>query len=307
MKKEKKVFTIKADQVPKVLLLGNGMLKLGNKGTSWDELLKKIQNRPINPSALHDKVPYAMQPEALCGVNVEQIQRDVANNINSLKECHSLLKELLKLPFDAILTTNYTYEIEAVLSGKEWPGKQERLKAFTVLDGSGRVNHNTFVCNSVTASDGRIIPVFHIHGEAARKHSMILSYYSYANALSRLVDYNKNILKNSLFEHQEEEKDYRCRCWLDYFILGEVWSIGFGLDVSEFDVWWAIERKAREKAAHGRFKAYFDREPSKNIAQKLLLDAMDADYKTIPVFENNYEKMYQSVISEIKFEMKKNR
>ena len=307
MKKEKKVFTIKPDKIPKVLLLGNGMLKLGNKGTSWDDLLKKIRNRPINPSALHNKVPYAMQPEALCGVNVEQIQRDVANNINSLKEYHSLLKELLNLPFDAILTTNYTYEIEAVLSGKEWSGKQERLKAFTALDGNVKVNHNSFICNSVTTSDGRTIPVFHIHGEAARKHSMILSYYSYANSLSRLVNYNKNVLGNALYEHQQEQKDYQCRCWLDYFILGDVWSVGFGLDVSEFDVWWAIERKAREKAAHGRFKAYFDGEPSGNTAQKLLLEAMDAEFKAIPVVENNYEKMYQSVISDIKLEMKKSR
>ena len=302
-KKEQFIYTIMPNERPKVLLLGNGMLKLGNKGTSWGELLAKIKIRPGNLNVLDAGVPYAMQPEALCGVDVEQIQRDVASNIESLKDYHPLLVELLRLPFDAILTTNYTYEVESILSGKEWPGKRERIKAFTALDRITKVNHNTFICNSVKTPDGRTIPVFHIHGEAARKHSMILSYYSYANALSRLVDYNKNVLKDSLREYQEDEKEYLCRCWLDYFILGDVWSVGFGLDVSEFDIWWAIERKAREKAAHGRFKAYFAEQKMKDTAQKLLLEAMDADYMALPVTEGNYEIMYQDVINDIRCSM----
>ena len=46
-------------------------------------------------------------------------------------DCHPVLKEILTLPFDAILTTNYIYEIETLLSGKELPGKNERRrKAF---------------------------------------------------------------------------------------------------------------------------------------------------------------------------------
>ena len=299
-RKRNALFTIEPDKRPKVLLLGNGMLKLGNNGLGWDDLLKRIRTRPGEINVKDAKVPYAMQPEALCGTDVEQIQRDVANNIETLKDGHPLLKEILSLPFDAILTTNYTYEIETILTGKEWPGKNERRKAFTALDGNTKVNHNTFVCNAVRTADGRVIPVFHIHGETARKHSMILSYYSYANALSRLVDYNKNVLKNSLYEHQQENKTYQCRCWLDYFILGDVWSVGFGLDVSEFDIWWAIERKAREKnAAHGVFKAYFDGDPSVVTAKKILLEAMEAESVTIPVPGKDYVPLYQKVIKDV--------
>ena len=98
-----------------------------------------------------------------------------------------------------------------------------------------------------------------------------------------------------------QNKNYQCRCWLDYFILGDVWSVGFGLDVSEFDVWWAIERKAREKnAAHGMFKAYFDGDPTMVTAQKILLDAMEAESVTIPVCGGDYVLMYQKVINDIK-------
>lgn len=306
MSKPTQTYFIHPNQRPKVLLLGNGMLRLGNEAAGWDDLLVKIKTRPGKLDVKGANVPYAMQPEALCGVDVEQIQRDVSANIVTLKKHHPLLDELLGLPFDAVLTTNYTYEAEAILSGKEWPGKSERRKAFTVLDNKPTVRHNTFICNSVKVPGRGVIPVFHIHGEAERKHSLILSYYSYANALSRLVTYNRDKLKDSLNEHQQEQKDYQCRCWLDYFIMGDVWSVGFGLDVSEFDVWWAIERKAREKAEHGRFKAYFEKKPDAktDTAQVLLLGAMDADYKSIPLTGDKYEALYREVIDDIKKDMK---
>ena len=181
----------------------------------------------------------------------------------------------MAIPFDAIITTNYTYEVEKILSGGKWSSNMRR-KAFTALDGNSKPNHNTYICNMITTSDGRQIPVFHIHGEYERKHSMILSYYSYAKILSKLIEYNKQ-LGNSLEEHQLENRMKECRCWLDYFILGNVYSVGFGLDVSEFDIWWAIERKAREKAKHGVFRAYLDGE-SGETKQSILLDAMKAEY-----------------------------
>ena len=300
MKKNEIHFEIDTLNHPNVLLLGNGMLKLGNKGTSWDKLLSSIKTRDINTSV--SKIPYAMQPEALCGVDVEDIQRRVAEKIETIHDTHVLLKDLLCLPFDAILTTNYTYEVEEVLTGKNF-SQYSRKSAFTALDGNTRVNHNTFVCNAIHTSDGRVIPVFHIHGEKDRKHSMILSYYSYAKSLSLLTKYNKD-LENKLYECQQDNKNHRCKCWLDYFLLGNVWSVGFGLDVSEFDIWWAIERKAREKANHGVFKAYFDGKEADDCPQKILLDAMHGDYKYFPVKNNEYANMYKKVIDDIKMDMR---
>lgn len=285
---------IDCNKVPNVLLFGNGMLKLGNSGTSWDELISKIRNRVTSDN--YKCLPYAMQPEAVCGVDAEEIQRKVANEIESIDQVHPLVEKLLSIPFDAIITTNYTYEIEMVLSGGKWSSYQ-RKKAFTALDGNTKPNHNTYICNMVITPNGRNIPVFHIHGEYERKHSMVLSYYSYAKILSKLIDYNQK-LGNSLEEHQEEKTMKECRCWLDYFLLGNIYSVGFGLDVSEFDVWWAIERKAREKAKHGVFKAYLQEEKGET-KQSILLDAMKAEYRFIPVYGGDYEEMYRRIIDDI--------
>lgn len=286
--------SIDCNKIPNVLLLGNGMLKLGNTGTSWDELIAKI--RGIDKDIDYRCLPYAMQPEAVCGVDVEDIQRRIAMEIKDIDNPHSLLYKLLEIPFDAIITTNYTYEIEKILSGGKWSSNMRR-KAFTALDDNSKPHHNTHICNVVTTIDGRYVPVFHVHGEYERKHSMILSYYSYAKILSRLIEYNK-LLGNSLFEHQQEMRIKECRCWLDYFILGNIYSVGFGLDVSEFDIWWAIERKAREKAEHGILMAYLDGE-MRETKQSILLDAMNAKYQFVSV-SDGYEEMYNKIIADIK-------
>lgn len=79
---------------PKVLLLGNGMLKLCG-GSSWKELLEKISGGVTNIDL--NGIPYAMQPEALCGVNVEEVQRRTAEEIEN-SPVHELLRKLLKFP-----------------------------------------------------------------------------------------------------------------------------------------------------------------------------------------------------------------
>ena len=68
--------------------------------------------------------------------------------------------------------------------------------------------------------------------------------------------------------------------------------------MSEFDVWWSIERKAREKAKHGVFRAYLDGE-ERETKQSILLDAMNAEYKFIPVRNKDYESMYKFCIKDI--------
>ena len=280
---------------PNVLMLGNGILRL-NGGGDWSALLKDIQDPPLKNVNLSG-VPYAMQPECLCGTDVENVQRKTALSIKSGK-AHPILEELLRQPFDAILTTNYTYEIEESLTGNAWSDDKERRKAFLALDGNAKVRHNTSICNLVKSYDGREIPVFHIHGEMFRKHSLVLSYYSYANSVFRLIDLNKK-RANIYAESQNEGKQIKCLSWLDYFLLGKVFAVGFGFDPSEFDIWWAIERKDREKANHGNLMAYIIAQPGSHSPQDVLLPALSASVVHISQ-ENGYAAAYESILEDIR-------
>ena len=276
----------------KVLFIGNGILRLSN-GDNWSELLAKLTT---NHEVDLEDVPYAMQPEALCGTDVEMVQRKTAACLTTIQP-HEILRALLELDFDAILTTNYSYEIEAVLSGKKWDHTARR-KAFTALHGSPHVRHNTYICNVVRCANGKMVPVFHLHGELDRKHSLVLSYYSYANAVSRLIEMNKE--RGNLYQEAGDAGTLiKCRGWLDYFVLSDVYAIGAGFDTSEFDIWWAIERKSRELANHGVLTAYMIDQTEGN-AQKALFNSMNVNSRFIPVQDGKYEDAYWKAYEEIK-------
>ncbi len=294
MAKEKDKLLIDTKKPPKVLLIGNGLLLLNN-GMRWSDLIKALAP---DPTAIPDVrgIPYAMQPEAVCGTDVENVQRLIAEKIES-KEPHEILRQLVFMDFDAVLTTNYTYEIEEALTGGSW-NENKRIKSHTTLYGSPHVRYNTYKCNLVKDINGREMPVFHIHGEQARKHSMVLSYYSYAEAVYRLIELNKR-RKNSYEEHQKEGLPLSCKGWLDYFLLGDVYAVGFGFDLSEFDIWWAIERKSREHAAHGGFHIYTIAE-KQDMAKSTMFKSMSVDEKYIHVANRQYESSYAKAIQCLK-------
>ncbi len=120
-----KELSFSSTRFPKILLLGNGILRLYDGG-NWDDLLKQIGPKSAMRKDLAN-IPYAMQPEALCGVDVEDVQRKTAAAIHEVDiKKRSILKHILKLPFDAILTTNYGYEIESILIDGEWNEYKKR-------------------------------------------------------------------------------------------------------------------------------------------------------------------------------------
>ena len=284
---------IDTKKTPNVLFLGNGILLL-NHGTGWTELLESLCPNGAKMPVVSG-IPNAMQPEAIRGTDVEEVQRLIAGNLKG-QEPHDILRQLVLMDFDAIITTNYTYEIEEALTGGKWT-ENRRKKAHTTLFGSSHVRYNTYKCNLVKDVTGREIPVFHIHGEQARKHSMVLSYYSYADSIYHLVEMNKR-RKNEYEECQEAGSWLDCQGWLDYFLMGNVYAIGFGFDLSEFDVWWAIERKNREHAKNGKLFAYMISE-KKDQAKSTMFMAMGVEERNIPVEEEGYEKAYQIVLEEM--------
>lgn len=278
---------------PKVLLLGNGVLLLNN-GMGWTDLLRSLNPEGVeNPDVTG--IPYAMQPEAIRGTDVEEVQRLIASNIRS-QNPHEILRQLVFMDFDAIITTNYTYEIEEALLDGKW-NENRRKKSHKTLYGSAHVRYNTYKCNLVEDLNGRKIPVFHIHGEQARKHSMVLSYYSYADAVYHLIEMNKH-RKNEYEEHQLSGDPLICKGWLDYFLLGEVYAIGFGFDLSEFDIWWAIERKSREHAINGKLHAYMIGE-NQDLAKSVMFRTMDVDERILTVESGQYEKAYWKTVEEL--------
>ena len=240
---------------PQVLLLGNG-LNLAYGGVSWGNLLKEISVRNDIPEKLYCPMPLQAMLYTNNDIKTamekkkDKLLGEVANS--SQRE---VLQRILRMGFDDILTTNYSYELE--LAGLNMSSPEEKHIKRTAMHTS-KVNRieSKYLLHTYNQVlfDGVHNRIWHIHGEARKPDSMILGHYYYANLLGRMVAYaksNENRYENSAKTGNRIELN----SWLDSFILGDVYVLGFRFDVSEFDLWWLLNRKLREKAPHG--KVYF--------------------------------------------------
>ena len=94
---------------------------------------------------------------------------------------------------------------------------------------------------------------------------------------------------------------FKVKSWVDDFILGDVYILGFGMDFSEFDLWWLLNRKKREKADHGNVWFYTPisseederkRERERNELLKIL------DVNVVEVMKITESKMWNTYYSE---------
>ena len=99
-----------------MLLLGNGMNRVYG-GASWAGLLEKI-NRTSFTADQVKSMPFPMQAVLLSRDQVDVSLQDLQRELTQC-EVHPWLGEqlrrLLAMPFDCILTPNFTYEVECAL------------------------------------------------------------------------------------------------------------------------------------------------------------------------------------------------
>lgn len=289
---------------PKVLLTGNGLTH--STGVPWHELIQRTARPGIDISHYEQTdgtghrsfaVPNTVLTLAVSETGDRQRHEKYIKTLNkdnfSKNDC---LETLLTMPFDAVLTTNYTYEWEDALH----PGYpklkevQKRRYAY-VIDGKrdGKYLLHTFNRFGEDKPD-----LWHIHGELRRPSSLILSHDEYARLVHAILAYNKSI-GNSYMKHREA---LRFQSWVDYLILGDVYILGLGLDFSEFDLWWLLGRRLREKTECGNI-VFFEPEKAENLYKQRALRDSGVQVNTCgTVFGEsvNYDSFYKKAIGEIR-------
>lgn len=220
-----------------------------------------------------------MQPETLCGTDIEAIRKTAAQSMQEAAPAIApQLKRLLLLGFDCILTTNYTYEPETVLLGEAFSEKQ-RKKAVRTF-GESRRQINLQLCYEVP-HQGKNVPIWHIHGDAMRQNSLVLSYHSYIKVMASLWEYSQS-MKDHFAEHQASGTPLPVGSWLEWFLAGDVYSVGFGWDFAELDLWWAMERNAREHGQTGQKQIFLFSRDKSCAAKEALLSRYGAQVQVQP-------------------------
>lgn len=289
-------------EFPQVLLLGNGINR-AYQGGDWSDLLEEIHtSRKVDFDATKE-LPFPLQAVLVTEDHVDKAIKENQKlfygieNIDNLKQP---IQKLLCIPFDHILTTNYSYEIERVanprvqLSGQYCKELMRHTDAVSRAEGKYLLHTYNKVIYEGTAHK-----VWHIHGEARKSSSVVLGHYYYGNLLGR---YQSELQKrgNQQYFRQQHGQSAILNSWLDAFIMGDVYVLGFGFHFSEIDMWWLLNRKNRERARHGGLYFY---EPSRgNEVKASLIEAYGGEFENMGFWcaSPDYKDFYDTVIEDIK-------
>ena len=294
------ILSISPRRRPKVLLLGNGLNRVYG-GTSWAGLLEKINRTSFTPEQVKS-MPCPMQAVLLSKDHVDISLQDLQRELTQC-QVHPWLSEqiqrLLALPFDCVLTPNFTYEVECAMIPDFLRHPQRYLHHTSAVPRAenGFMLHTYY---SIPREQGDL-PLFHIHGEARIPNTVILGHYYYGNLLFCCDEYLTHRAPAQRYPLWPGQEAMPALSWLDYLILGEVYSLGFGFDTSEMDLWWLLCRKKRERAPHGDLWFF---EPERQSAQtkRALLEAYNAKCVSLGVKEpaaEDYKGFYELAVKEI--------
>lgn len=289
---------------PQILIIGNGLERKDDKGTndpaqlldagkSWDDLVKaltvkdhiELQDGDLNsipfPLKYHLLSSSKDLEYPLVASTRKHEQDELVKEVRNLDTVtNPTLRQLPKLGADHIFSTNYTYSLERAFYPKKnmldsitrsslrfnycaeltEKGNQKRGGCYRLY--SGYVASN---------SDGSQVNLWHIHGECTVSGSIILGHDGYGRLLSRIVpvcgDWHK-------YHDLKPGKPYAFTSWPELFLFGDVYILGLGLGISEFDLWWLLRRKQREEKGTGRVYFYTNDEEKGYRDRDLMLTAL---------------------------------
>lgn len=347
----------KKQHIPQVLLLGNGIIRSYSElALSWHELLLKIGCNPSLPENLHMPMPLEIVLRTGDSVDAElsRHHRELYGEVRT-REFEEILRSLLTLGFDHILTTNYSYELEeaalhcrlvsdaqlqqmrrqtiAILSRSE--EAKYRLHTYYRVGCEQESQENQKAQEDCTGPDAEeanrstqkyVNRIWHIHGEAADPESMILGHYYYGNLLSLCREHIRNC-ERAYERLRPEDTDRRVGrmylkslverailSWVDAFLLGDVYVLGFGYDFSEMDLWWLLNAKKKLSEPGGNpGRMYYyrpDKEEAFDVKQELMreygAEVLDCGARETGSEEADgamYRQFYKDAIEDIRRKM----
>ena len=280
---------------PNVLLLGNGILrsckvKDDKELKSWGKYIKELSEQTLSKKKANqlNGLPYSLQASIITAVDDSKRQGKYADIFVTAEfEDDSLLKNLLEIGFDSIITTNYTYEIEDAFHG----GYSKLKDKLTYAKSTER--DSRFLLHTYNQFDNKV-PIWHIHGELRRKSSIILTHDEYARLISHLI--KENELNQDKYEKYNKEVKYKS--WLDYFLMSNLYIVGLGMDFSEFDLWWILNRRMREKASVGKIIFFKSEDDSYNVCNALKAMNVNVISFDIDVDEKDYYNEFYKKVTE---------
>ena len=256
------------------MLVGNGILKSCARQNNfnakdWSQCLFDISKNKTTfiTKESFKEIPYSLQATIIAPANDKERWDLYSEKLKTLSLSDNLLlKSLVTLGFDSILTTNYTYEIENCFHENYSSLKNKLPYAKTIIRKSLNYQPDPKYLLHTFNQFKNSPQIWHIHGELRRKSSIVLTHDEYSRLIHRLI--SENALNENKYVKFEDEVRYNS--WLDYLLMSNLYIVGLGLDFSEFDLWWIINRRVRERAKTGRIVFFYNKSDSLQVNSALI-------------------------------------
>lgn len=282
---------------PKVLLVGNGIVRAFDESKKTDTLIQKAWGHYYH-SSLPDrndkdhphpiwKLPFPLEIVVATKNHVQDNMSELAGNFKAADtnpDQELLIHSILGAGFDTILSTNYSLEFEKTTFSTFSEGKVKNNYRITTEQTSSQERFGIFQCTELP--HGTHPTLWHIHGTALREKSIVMGQHYYGRLLAEVTQRAENFFK--IYKSAQKTRVLiRPASWIDYFLIGDVYIVGFALDPSETDIWWLLSYKKLFEYT----KVYFY-EPHISEEKKLLLDCYNIETPIISVTHKDGEEDY---------------
>ena len=326
-------YNISNSKRPQILLIGNG-LERGCKSTipdpkgatnqlTWDELVNAISVEKCVQLSKEEKenLPFPLMYSLLSVPNpaplvldshmIEKEEKRLKSTMNKLSQHSTWRLDILKtLNADHILTTNYSYGLEqSFFPGKDFFNPKIRSKCRFNLNPNTKndkplreVNYRMYTGYLAHNQNGSQVGLWHIHGECTVSHGVVLGHDRYGRLLSRIEKLCDSQNYSAIAKNQE---NVFIHSWPELFLYSDIYIVGFEFHLSEFDLWWLMKRKQRERMGTGHI--YFYEHPNPNSLIQKKMRTHGAELPDVGATIDDYDDFYRKAFADIAGKIKANK
>ena len=136
---------------------------------------------------------------------------------------------------------------------------------------------------------------------------MVLTHDEYGKLSTEIGKYFHESFDHYIYENDE----FTISTWMDYMIFADVYVLGYSADFAEFDFWWLLGRRMREKLPVGSICFYeprISKTRCNNASKNFALEQSGVHIENLGFFfddrHEDYQAFYDAAIKDIKKKMR---
>lgn len=294
----------------KTILFGNGLNYLSKNFISWKQLLDKIKGDDLFENG---KLPNTMIYErSIIGNPIsfdtltqkeEAIKKDIAKMLNGFPS-NIYFEKLSRIDAQNFLTTNYDYAaLEIYKSDSDYEIVNKSTEGIYSIRRHKDINFRGKLKSKL----------WHIHGEIDTPPSIMLGLDHYCGSVAKMDNYikghydfqvDKKLVKTpSIIEKLNDISKFDQSSWIESIFNSNVYIVGLGLDFSEIDLWWVLNKRARFKLDNEtkkliknnvKFFSTSDDKDHSDTLKSLHIEIVSIKLDSSP---DKYEKAYDNILT----------